>query len=107
MVDANPWDAAQAVVVGEATVVMGDSPVVALVVEGWRYGDPGRGVGLVVPYRPLRAAEGFAVFTPRFNGLEGVDGEVDRTVLQQAFLEGVNRHPPGARAWVTYLDRSR
>lgn len=61
----------------------------------------------MVPYRPAEAPGGFAVHTPRFNGLEGGDGEPDYERLRQSIFDGVNSHERAAQVWSAHMDLSR
>ncbi len=107
LIEANSWGAVRAALVYDAYVTLPDGRADALMLEGREYGAPPLALGLVVPYRPAEAAGGFAVHTPRFNGVEGGDGEPDFERLRQAIFDGANGHERAAQVWSAHMDLSR
>jgi hypothetical protein len=56
-----------------------------------------------VPYRPLGAEAGFAVFGARFLL---ANEDLDQAPLKAAFGRGIATHPDAAAAWIDHFDNS-
>lgn len=103
-VDANPQGATRACAIIDAFVTLGDRRTDALVVTAVRYAAPKRTLQVILPYRPAKAGQTFAVFKPKFTQFDGEPAELDGAV--EAFFRGVDGHAEAAKVWNAHLDQS-
>lgn len=101
----NPQGAERAVLVVDGFADLDGVRRDALIARVVEYGPPRRSLHIVLPYRPARSDEGFAVHSPRFGGAEGLEA-VDLEALGQAFFAGVGAHAAASPIWTEHLDES-
>ncbi|GAB0104126.1 hypothetical protein JMUB6875_31000 [Nocardia sp. JMUB6875] len=73
-----------------------------LIIDVVEYVPQRRSIQIAVPYRPHTAAQGFAVYRPKFLETNGFT-EPDFDALGAAFFAGVDSHEQGAAVWNTHL----
>lgn len=103
--DANPDEAAHAVMIVDGFADIDGHRHDALIARVVDYGPPQRSLHIVLPYRPKGTDLGFAVHSPRFGGPEGF-GEIDLDALGKAFFRGVVSHSAAGPIWTAHLDES-
>ncbi|MFI9814263.1 hypothetical protein [Saccharothrix variisporea] len=100
----NEHGATRAVMVVDAYVHKDSGPVDALLVEAVEYGLAPRTLTIAVLYRPAGHPDGFAVFSPEFQGFDGDDAEFE--AVADAFFAGVESHHDAHEVWAAHYVRT-
>jgi hypothetical protein len=103
--ETNPAHALRAVMVHDAFVTFDGVRRDALIATVLAYEGDRRKLEIVVPYRPVDAPGGFAVYRPKFVNAVGLSAD-NLSPLGDCFFEGVDGHEKGAAVWNQHIDQS-